>query len=164
MKDLKNVILEKLKIGKHIKSVYDPDELNNQEYSIDFDSDDFDLVINNIESKHKDFIAIDGKQLSDIDFSNARDAKNVVDIFIDLKEFLKLILRSYAKWDKELLVYHGHLEVILTSQYRDRIYYIYAISPLTAKFIRNNTDYLEKNLDSLYILQKEKDHIEEISV
>lgn len=164
MKDLKNIILEKLKIGKHTKSVYDPDELNNQEYSIDFNSDDFDLVINNIESKHKDFIATDGKQLSDIDFSDVKDAKNIVDIFIDLKDFLKFFSRSYEKWTKELLVYHGHLVVILTSSYRTRIYYIYAISPQTAKFIRNYTDYLEKNLDSLSILQKEKDHIEEISV
>ena len=164
MKTINKYIIEKLKIGKQTKSVYDPDELNNEEYSIGFDSDDFDLVINNIESKHKDFIAIDRKQLTDIDFSDVRDAKNIVDIFIDLKEFLKLLLRTYEKWNKELLVYHGHLEVILTSQYRDRIYYIYAISPLTAKLIRNNTDYLEKNLDSLSILQNERGHVEEISI
>ena len=165
MKNFKDIILEKLILNKSVKSIYNPDHLNNNKSVLysdrwDFDEDedrdvswescqmDLNRIDDFVYKQHGGFMSFKYNSLS-----KSKDIENdIQDVDNDLDNFIDKIITG-KDYGYEVRVQNGHIEIDCINSGSHATYYIYALDSsawdhLDAYWNRGDEDI--KSLSFLY--------------
>ena len=165
MKHLCNFINEKLKINKHSRLYFNPDQLCDENVVFDL-IDDFDdtpedlaMIINGVDDQFSLFCSFKFAPLSKLDFTKPKDQDALKDYMDSFRKIYEGIVTG-RDLGYELRFINGHIEIHCINSGGRGIYYIYAINDDFEEMLTNAFE--DDNFEILSILQTDENIIKPI--